>query len=143
MKPKILLRVAAIIMLLHTTGHTMGTLGWKKGPNATIQTVIDNMQKNDFIFMGRTVSLGKFYSGYGFVLIGVLLLIGILLWVLSTQTGTASSKQILLPVTGFLFFLGVAEWIYFFPFAALFSLSACILSAIAMVRMRYIKTQVP
>ena len=38
MKPKILLRIASILMLLHTAGHTMGALTWKEAPNAAVGT---------------------------------------------------------------------------------------------------------
>jgi len=34
MKPKLLLRIASIIMLLHDAGHTYGHLTWKQTPDA-------------------------------------------------------------------------------------------------------------
>ncbi len=120
MKAKLLLRIAAVLMLLHAIGHTMGALGWKKAPNNAIAQVISGMQNNHFNFMGRSSSLAGFYEGYGVSMILVLLFVSILLWLLS-----ASPAKPLVMLTG-LFLVGLAtvEFIYFFPFAAAFSLVA-------------------
>jgi succinate dehydrogenase hydrophobic anchor subunit len=124
MKAKLLLRIAAVIMLLHTIGHTFGALGWKNAPNEAVKQVIDGMQNNRFDFMGRTASLADFYSGYGVTMIGVLLLIAIMLWLLSEDTTTSLSEKLQTVLGLFLLFLAVAEYIYFFPFAASFSFLA-------------------
>lgn len=120
MKAKLLLRIAAVLMLLHAIGHTMGALGWKKAPNNSIAQVISGMQNNHFNFMGSSCSIAGFYEGYGLSMILVLLFVSILLWLLS-----ASLVKPLLMLTG-LFLVGLAavEFIYFFPFAAAFSLAA-------------------
>jgi hypothetical protein len=107
-------------MLLHLLGHTIGALTWKEAPNPAVQKVVDGMQKEHFGFMGRQVSLGSFFDGYGYSMIGVLLLVSILLWLLST----APVRSMILAVALFLVFLGIIELIYFFPFAAAFSLLA-------------------
>ena len=65
MRPKILLRIASVIMLLHMLGHTMGALTWKDAPNAAVKQVIDGMLGNRFDLMGRSVSIGDFFAGYG------------------------------------------------------------------------------
>lgn len=127
MKAKTLLRIASILMLLHTLGHTMGALTWKKAPDAATKEVIDGMFENHFDFMGRSVSIGDFYSGYGYSMIGVLLLISILLWLSSTE----SHDRITLALGSFLVFLAIVEFIYFFLFAAAFSLLAGIITLIA------------
>src|ERR1700712_4079551 len=85
MNAKILLRIAAILMLLHTLGHTLGALTWKDAPNAAVKHVIDGMLNNRFDFFGKSVSIGDFYAGYGYSMIGVLLMVSILLWLLSTD----------------------------------------------------------
>jgi hypothetical protein len=127
MKAKILLRTGSVIMLLHTLGHTIGALTWKEAPNAAVKQVVDGMLNNRFDFMGRSASIGDFYAGYGYTMIGVLLLIAILLWLLSTQP----SLPVILALGIFLLFLGVIEFIYFFPFAAAFSLLAGIATLLA------------
>ena len=65
MKAKLLLRIAAAMMLLHTIGHTMGTLTWKQAPNNAVAQVVSGMQNNHFDFMGRSSSLAGFYEGFG------------------------------------------------------------------------------
>jgi hypothetical protein len=120
MKAKILLRVAAVFMLLHTFGHTVGALTWKQAPDPAVQRVVDGMQQEHFPFMGRQVSLGAFFDGYGFSMIAVLLLVTLLLWMLST----APVSRMILVLGFFLLFLGNIEFIYFFPFAAAFTLLA-------------------
>lgn len=120
MKAKLLLRIAAILMLLHTAGHTIGALSWKEAPNDAVKQVVDGMLNNHFDFMGRSASIGDFYAGYGYTMIGVLLLVSILLWLLSTEP----SVRIILIIGLFLIFMGTMEFIYFFALATAFSLLA-------------------
>lgn len=135
MNPKLFLRLAAILMLLHTIGHTFGALSWKEAPNETIGTVINAMQTNHFDFMGRSTSLANFYQGYGITMILVLLFIVLLLWLLSHETRNALAAGLLTPLTIFLTVLAVIEYIYFFPFAAAFSLVSGIFALIARIQM--------
>jgi hypothetical protein len=120
MKAKVLLRIASILMLLHTAGHTIGAFTWKEAPNTRVARVIAGMQSEHFMFMGKSLTLASFFDGYGFGNIGVLLLVSILLWLLST----AVNRNMVLVMGIFLIFFGVNELIYFFPFAAAFTLIA-------------------
>jgi len=131
MKAKLLLRIAAAMVLLHTIGHTMGTLTWKQAPNNAVAQVISGMQNNHFDFMGRSSSLAGFYEGFGMSMILVLLFVSILLWLLSA----APVKSLVALVGVFLVGLTVVEYIYFFPLAAAFSLTAgaCTLAALKTV----------
>lgn len=130
MRPKLLLRIAAALMLLHTFGHTMGALNWKKAPNVKVASVIKGMEDETFSFMGRQASLASFYSGYGLIMIFVLLLITILLWQLSRNP-----VRNMIAVLGiFLVALALCEYIYFFPFAAIVSLIAACCVWIAYTR---------
>jgi hypothetical protein len=124
MKPKILLRIAATLMFLHTMGHTLGALSWKNAPNAAVAQVVNVMLANHFNFMGHSVSMGSFYDGYGFTMILVLLLVSTMLWVLSSQTNNNLAVRFTRLLGVFLLMMGVLEYIYFFPFAAAFSLLA-------------------
>ncbi|MFA6084620.1 hypothetical protein [Mucilaginibacter sp.] len=130
MKAKTLLRIASILMLLHTTGHTIGALTWKDAPNARVAAVVAGMQNEHFRFMGRSLTLASFFEGYGFGMIGVLLLVSILLWLLST----AFNRRMIWVMGIFLIGFGVNELIFFFPFAAAFSLLAGILTLSALWR---------
>lgn len=128
MKAKLLLRIASLVMLLHTIGHTFGALGWKKAPNDAVAKVIIGMQTNHFEFMGRSATLANFYEGYGIIMILVLLFVSLMLWFLST----APTIQLVTLSGIFLVTMAVAEYIYFFPFAAIISLTAgvCTLTAL-------------
>jgi hypothetical protein len=136
MNPKILLRIAAVLMFLHTIGHSFGALNWKNAPDATVGRVINSMQTTRFEFMGRSVTLAGFYEGYGLTMIFVLLLISVVLWLLSNATVVDLSARLLPLFAVFLLFLGIIEYIYFFPFAASFSLLAAVCTFIARIRMR-------
>lgn len=124
MKPKLLLRIAAILMFLHTIGHTFGALSWKNAPNSFVGQVIAGMQKNHFGFMGRSVTLASFYEGYGYMMILVYLLSSILLWLLAADSNNPLSAKLLPVLSVFLLLIAIIEYIYFFPFAAAFSLLA-------------------
>ncbi|MFD2872039.1 hypothetical protein ACFS5N_06145 [Mucilaginibacter ximonensis] len=117
MKPKILLRAAAVLMLLHTIGHTFGALGWAKAPNTKVAAVISGMQNEHFDFMGRSVTLAQFYIGYGISMILILLYFSLQLWLLAISP----TRPMLLLTALLLSGLAVCEYVYFFPFAALFT----------------------
>jgi hypothetical protein len=134
MNPKLLLRIAAVLMFLHMIGHTFGALSWKDAPNDAISRVITSMQTNHFEFMGRSVTIASFYEGYGFTMIGVLLLISLLLWVLSGETGNRLSARLLPFLAVFLLGMAIVEYLYFFLFAAMFSLLAGLCTGIAVFR---------
>ena len=134
MKPKLLLRIAALLMLLHTLGHTMGTLQRKKAPNPAIAQDIARMQNDHFPFMGREASLWAFYEGYALSMIAVLLFVSLLLWLLSS-----APHPILTRLTGiFLVALGVVEYVYFFPLAGSFTFLAGICALLAAAHRMYV-----
>lgn len=138
MKPKLLLRIAAVIMLLHDVGHTFGHLTWKHTPDAAKQEVIKQMTDNKFPFMGAVHSMADYYDGYGFAGTLALLFFAAVLWIVSsvdTQT-TSMSRKIIFTVSVLLLLWGIDEVIYFFPFAAAFSIAASVLGfySLALVR---------
>src|SRR5476651_289887 len=110
MKAKVLTRAAAVFVLLHLMGHIVGTSTWKQGPNPAVQTVIDGMQSQRFNFMGRMVSIGDFFEGYGHSMTGVLLMIIVSLWLLSNDTVSRLSVQLRAVIGVTLLFLAVMEW---------------------------------
>jgi len=130
MRPKLLLRIAAAIMLFHTIGHTFGALTWQQTSNARVADVIAGMNREQFLFKGRLTSLASFFNGYGIIMIFVLLLISIQLWMLSGNP--VKNQRIAMGL--FLLALAVSEYIYFFPMAALFTLAASICVGLTLVR---------
>ncbi len=133
MSSKILLRIAAVLMFLHTIGHTMGALTWKKTTNPFLSAMVSSMEQNQFIFMGRKVSIALFYDGYGISMIAVLLLVSVLLWILSGEPPSLLAVKLKWALGIFLLLLALFEFIYFFPFAAVFSL----LAGVCVVLARY------
>ena len=133
MQPKLLLRIAATIMLLHTIGHTFGALSWKKAPNATIARLISEMIDDRFDFMGRSVSVALFYEGYGILLIFVLILTSVCLWLIGDDVETRIAQRLLVAFACFLLVVAITEFMYFFALAASFTLLAdvCVILATA------------
>jgi hypothetical protein len=132
MRPKILLRISSVIMLLHLIGHSMGAFTWKQAPNPAVGRVIAGMEQEHFDFVGKSVTLASFFTGYGFINIFILLLLICLLWLLSTS----SDRRLLWPITFYLFAQAILEFVYFFPLPAIMSLVAAILSALALYYFR-------
>ena len=130
MKPKIILRIASISMFLHTIGHTIGAMTWKKAPDPAIQQVVDSMISQKFIFMGALRSIGDFYEGYGITMIFVLLLMAVLLWQLSTicikYPGPAAG--LLVPISLSLLVIALIEFKYFFSLPGTLTVIAGLLS---------------
>jgi hypothetical protein len=127
MKAKVLLRIASGLMLFHTLGHSIGALTWKQAPNARLKMVIDGMLNDHFDFMGKSVTIGNFYAGYGYSMIALLLFITILLWLLSNEL----PFKIIFLLGLFLVVLGVLEFIFFFPLPAICSALAGLLTLTA------------
>jgi len=134
MKSKLLLRIASGLMFLHTIGHTLGILPSNKPPNASIEKVVSDMHSNTFEFMGRTSSLGSFYNGYGVIALFMIFWTSILLWILSNDPVNRLTKKLLPVLFLFLFCMGIAEYIYFFPFAAALTLLAAFLVGIVFLK---------
>ena len=87
------------------------------------------MYDNKFIFMGATKSIGDYYDGFAHGITITLILISVILWIISD--GIEQNKnfrlKIIFSISVFLLFWGIDELIFIFPFAASFSLIACIL----------------
>ncbi|MDE3249302.1 MAG: hypothetical protein KGO82_11615, partial [Bacteroidota bacterium] len=117
-------------MLLHAGGHTIGALTWERAPTEKVAAVIRGMKSEHFDFMGKSLTLGSFFAGYGYSMIGVLILVSFALWLLST----APDRKMTALFAVFLSFLGFCELIWFFPFAAAFSLTAALCTLLALIR---------
>ena len=138
MKPKLLLRIASLMMLLHLIGHSFGNELWKKTDDPTKMQVIHAMTYYKFPFMGSVRSFGDNFSGYGYAVSLFLILSSVLLWLISSslKEKTTLSIKILLTLFICLTILGIDELIFFFPFAASLSLISAILTGLATILMR-------
>ena len=138
MKPKILLRIAAILIFIHSVLHTFGFNTWREGPDPVYKAIVDGMTGHKFPFMGAIRSLGDFYEGFGYASSIALFLIAIILWFVSDETNRSANlaKKIIYAVGIALVAWGIDELIYFFPFAAAITLTAAILTLLSGFVMR-------
>ena len=133
MKPKILLRIAAILIFIHAILHTYGFNTWKEAPDPVYKGIVDGMTGHTFPFMGAVRSLGNFYEGFGWAGSIALFLIAVILWLVSGETDRSAnlSKKITYTLGIALVAWGIDELIYFFPFAASITLTAAILTLLS------------
>ena len=132
---KLLLRIAAIIMLLHAVGHTLGIVTWQM-PNGKIPAdLVQKMQDTHFLFQGKDATMAAFFSGHGYAGAILLVFIFAILWVLSGWTDKKS-----IPILGLvsisILLLAVDEILYFFPMAVFFSIVAAALVFIAIQKIK-------
>ena len=111
---KILLKIAAIIMLLHGLWLLVGTF---------TQTTSVDMPDN----------VAQFMIGATFCGILLTLLLAGLFWAFSAIKDKTETKYLLI-VTTATFFLGIIEIIYFFPYVV--SIIPAILAFIALLKLR-------
>lgn len=136
MKSKLLIRISAILILVHLIGHTIGHLSWKDetGPHFG---VVKQMISHQAEFMGATKSMADYYNGYSLLMFGIFAMTIVLLWILSnnTLTNTKMANQILYLIGVTYVFFGIIEWMYFFPFASAISLLAGLLAFFSAVKL--------
>jgi len=132
MSVKILLRIAAIIMLFHGVGHTIGVATWQSLDGDVyrqIPQVVKSMQDAEFSFMGKDgATMAGFYSGFGYCGTIFLVFVAALLWVLAGWK-SKSLTPLLWITAGSIVALAILEIIYFFPMAVAF----CLISAALVV----------
>ncbi|HEY4788362.1 MAG TPA: hypothetical protein VIH57_20050 [Bacteroidales bacterium] len=133
MKSKILLRIAAGLIFIHGLGHTMGHINWKHAALPAKQEVINQMTEHKFPFMGTSRSMGEYYEGYGYASTLALLFIAVVVLIVSGHItdNVSLSRKLLISAAIILFAWGIDELIFFFPFAAGFSIIAGVLIVIA------------
>ena len=102
MKPKLLLRIASLMMLLHLIGHSFGNELWKKTDDPTKMQVIHAMTYYKFPFMGSVRSFGDNFSGYGYAVSLFLILSSVLLWLISSSLKEKTTLSIKILLTLFI-----------------------------------------
>ena len=128
MKPKLLLRIAAVLILIHGVLHTYGFRQWRQDPDPAKHELIKLMTGQRFPFMGTSRNMGEYYDGFGYCGSIALILIAILLWIVSGELSTNISlaKKVILVVSFALLAWAIVEMIYFFPFAVSLALISSI-----------------
>ena len=137
MKAKLLLRIAAGLMLFHALGHSMGMTQWDKPTDAEHVLVINSMKDHRFPFMGAVHSYADSFSGFGYAGTIAMLLITCLLWLTASFSNAQPqiSTKILLLLFVSLVALCIMEFIYFFPLAAITTLLAAILTGVSILKL--------
>lgn len=133
MTPKLLIRIAAVLIFIHGFGHTIGHSGWKKAPDPVERQVIQQMTGHKFPFMGETRSLAEYYDGYGYACSIALFVIAAIFFIVAVDLSAniKLAKKIVLTLSIGLLFWALDEWIFFFPFAAAITFLAFVSSIYA------------
>jgi len=135
MKPKILLRIASGIILLHAVGHFFGVASLTKDGTDEQNLVIQAMTGHRFPVLGTVHSYADFLNGFGWIGEISLLLTAYLLWltgsVADSQPGISRKLSAALFVG--LLAQSVLEFIYFFPVAYVMTMIATILTGLSFV----------
>ena len=135
MKPKILLRIASGIILLHAIGHFFGVAGLTKDGTDEQNQVIQAMTVHRFPVLGTVHSFADFLNGFGWIGEISLLLTVYLLWltgsVAESQPGISRKLSAALFIS--LLAQSILEFIYFFPVAYLMTMIATILTGLSFV----------
>ncbi len=121
MSTTLLLRVASVISLVFTAGHTLG--GLKKWSPMGDNEVLKVMTSVRFEAMGASRSYLDFFMGFGWSISVAMVLQTVLLWQMASMERTNAAQ--LRPMIG-IFALatlasGVIAWRFIFPRPALFS----------------------
>jgi hypothetical protein len=130
------LRLAAVIQLLFTVGHSLG--GRKQWSPMGDHGVLRQMTSVRFDTMGANRSYLEFFLGFGWSLAVFMLLQAILLWQLASvaSTNPAATRPMIVVFAAASVATAVIAWRFLFPLPALFSLAvtACLVIAWLLAR---------
>jgi hypothetical protein len=134
MKAKILLKIAAGLILIHLFGHGVGHKDWDKPTDPKMMDVVTAMKSHQGEFMGAVHSMADYYKGYSILIFGLYGMSIAILWFASgfVQDHPAIANQVLYPIGIAYLFFGIVEYMYFFPFAASISFLAGVLTILSM-----------
>jgi hypothetical protein len=128
MKPTLLYRIAAGLLILFAVSHTMGLFTEPPSPDAGVaRAAMDNVH---FRFMGDDCTYGRFFVGFGLLLTAYLLFSA---FVALHLGGLARKNPEAIGALGWAFFMVqlvnlALSWIYFFiaPVAVSALVAACL-----------------
>ena len=136
MTASLLLRIASVISLLFTAGHTMG--GLKRWSPMGDNPVLKSMTDVRFDVMGANRSYFDFFMGFGWSISVFMLMETILLWQLASLAATDAPRlrPMIAVITLATVASGIIAWRYIFPVPALFSAVLAIVLGLAYVSAR-------
>jgi hypothetical protein len=86
MKPKLFLRIAAVVAIVQSVLHTIGGVFGKPMPGPAA-TAVMAMKENQFLLTGLTRSYWDFYIGFGLAITVFLAVEGVVFWMLGSLAG--------------------------------------------------------
>ena len=115
MKATVLLRVAAVLALLHGIGHTVGGVFGAAAPGAQ-ETAMLAMKMNRFDAMGTTRSYWDFFMGYGLFITVNFLVQAVVFWQLASmaKVDAVRTRPIMMAFCVGYVAYAVLAWRYFF-----------------------------
>ena len=121
MTAAVFLRIASIVSLLFTIGHTLG--GRKQWSPMGNNDVLNAMATVRFDTMGANRSYLDFFMGFGWSISIAMLLQTIVLWQLASlaRTDAAGVRPMIAVFTLATVASGIIAWRFIFPLPALFS----------------------
>ena len=127
------LRIASVISLLFTAGHTMG--GLKRWSPMGDNDVLRQMTSVHFDTMGASRTYLDFFMGFGWSLSVAMLLQTVLLWQFASlaRTNPAAVQPMIAVFVVATLASGVLAWRYLVPVPAFFSAALVIVLVVAYV----------
>ena len=121
MTTTLLLRIASVISLLFTVGHTMG--GLRKWSPMGDNPVLKAMSDVRLDTMGTNRSYLDFFMGFGWTISVSMLMQTVLLWQLASlaRTDSARLRPMIAVIALATVASGVIAWRFIFPVPAMFS----------------------
>ena len=116
----LLLRIASIISLLFTTGHSMG--GLKKWSPMGNNEVLRSMTTVHFDAMGVNRSYLDFFMGFGWSITAAMLLQTVLLWQMASLARNNEVRPMIAAFALATLASAALAWRFLFPLPALFCL---------------------
>lgn len=135
MNAKTLLRISAVLVVIHAAVHVYTHWQWKTAADAASAAIVNQLPAARLSFLGQTHSLADYFDGYAYVVAMFLLLVAALLWALSdiSEKFPAPGLKLLIPIVIFLVLLFFYTIIFFIPGEAGFTAIAIILCTRAIV----------
>jgi len=132
MKAALLLRVAAVLALLHGVLHTIGGVFGRAAPGAQ-EAVVLTMKAYQFDVQGMMRSYWDFYRGFGLFITVSFLVQAVVFWQLAalTRTDAGRTRPIVMAFCVGYVAYAVLSWRYFFvaPLVVEVVIAGCLLGA--------------
>jgi hypothetical protein len=130
MKPKLLIRIAAGLLLFFAAGHSIGHTQRHGVEDPKAKEVLQIMSDYKYDMFGEMRSYEENYSGMSLNLICTLLAFAAILWVISNGlTNKKQSMVLLIPIVLCVFAFSITGFVYFFPLPAI----TCLITSIILV----------